>query len=85
MNDYRGWSTLREIDQALGLDKGSAFRAFKQVEPGLKEGADFKVLAPATERDDIEILRSAGRIYAGSVNVVLLAPHARAQVAALAQ
>ena len=84
MNDYREWITLREIDLALGLTKGSAFRAFKSIAAELAEGTDFLLLQAAEHRAEVENLRAAGRIYAGSVNVILLSAPVRERVAALA-
>ena len=64
--------TFRELDEAAGQPKGSAFRAFKRLEPGLREGQDFQLLRP--EHDDARIgeLRTQQRIYRNSVNIVLL-------------
>jgi hypothetical protein len=74
MSDYPGWRSLRELDAAQGLTKGSAFRAFKQMEPQLQERRDYLVLHYDDNRADIENLRQSGRIYDSSVNVVLLSP-----------
>lgn len=67
-------TTFRELDQSFGLPKGSAFRAFKRL--ALTEGRDFRLLRAGPDSDEIEALRRAGRIYAASVNVVLLTPAA---------
>lgn len=67
-------ATFRELDQRFGLPKGSAFRAFKRL--ALTEGRDFRLLRAGPDSDEIEELRRAGRIYAASVNVVLLTPAA---------
>lgn len=72
MPDYRDWPSLRELDEQLGLRKGSAFRAFRRLEPGLREGEDFVVLQALRDRDRLAALRAQQRIYASSVNVVLL-------------
>jgi hypothetical protein len=40
----RGWLTLKELDQGAGRPKGSAFRAFKRLEPGWHEGEHFEAL-----------------------------------------
>ncbi|TXH04014.1 MAG: hypothetical protein E6R07_08705 [Nevskiaceae bacterium] len=74
MNAYPGWLTLREIDASQGWSKGTAFRRFKQVEPQLQESRDYQVLHHAQERHLVESLRASGRIYATSINVILLAP-----------
>ena len=68
----RGY-TLREIDERLGLRKGSAFRAFKRQRHSLRENVDFTVLPARTAKAAIERLRAEGRIYRSSINVVILA------------
>jgi hypothetical protein len=80
MSDYLHWHTFRELDEAGGLTKGNAFRAFKRIEAQLTEHKDYEVLWPQHQREAIEILRTGGRIYASSVNVVLLAPAAEALI-----
>lgn len=72
--------TFREIDAALGLPKGSAFRAFKRLRETLAEGRDFQVLYHDADAARIEALRTAGRIYPGTVNAVLLSSGAAARV-----
>ncbi|WP_370305156.1 hypothetical protein [Sinimarinibacterium flocculans] len=74
MSDYSQWRTMREIDGAAGTAKGAAFRRFRRLEPQLRAGRDYCVLHHADDRETIDGLRSARRIHAGSVNVVLLAP-----------
>ena len=74
MSDYPDWVGLREIDLRAGTGKGAAFRAFKALAPNLVEGTDYRVLDPHKDREVIDALRHAGRIYATSVRVVLLAP-----------
>lgn len=71
-----GWTSLREIDEQLGLPKGSAFRAFRSLEPHWQSGRDFELLHHELDRDAIQTLRQQQRIYASTVNLVLLAPHA---------
>lgn len=75
------WHTLREIDEGLGLAKGSAFRAFKSL--ALREDSDFRVLHPDRDPAVFQALRSAGRIYAGTQRAILLCDTARAQVEAI--
>ena len=70
----RDWLTLKELDERMRRPKGSAFRAFKALARELDEGRDFRVLDPRQYSARIEALRSAGRIYRSSVNVVLLSP-----------
>ena len=65
--------TLREIDERLGLPKGSAFRSFKRRRHLLRENVDFTVLPAPTAKAEIERLRAEGRIYRSTINVVILA------------
>ena len=72
MNDTRDWLSLRELDEAAGTTKGTAFRCFKRHADTLNEGTDYCVLRPEDHTDAIAAMRSAGRLYASSVNIVLL-------------
>lgn len=74
MSDAGDWLTLRELDQRLGLPKGSAFRSFKKLEPDLAEGRDYRLLQARHDSAEIAALRGADRIYRSSVSVVLLTP-----------
>ena len=74
-----GTVTLREIDERLGRPKGTAFRAFKRL--ALVEGPDFRVLHADADAREIAALRDAHRIYATSVNVIVLSEGAAARVA----
>lgn len=65
------WS-LKEIDEVNGSTKGTAFLAFKQLKDGFDEGRDFYYLSAEQDHREIERLRTAGRLYASSVNAVLL-------------
>lgn len=65
--------TLREVDLRLGRPKGSAFRAFKRQRTMLRENIDFIVLSARADNAEIERLRTEGRIYRSSVNVIILA------------
>ncbi|MBO9468981.1 hypothetical protein J7355_02590 [Endozoicomonas sp. G2_2] len=65
------WS-LKEIDQARGAKKGTAFLAFKQLKDSFDEGRDFYYLSASQDSREIEQLRSAGRIYETTVNAILL-------------
>ena len=65
--------TFRELDELAGLPKGSAFRAFKRLEPTLSEGQDYCLLrASGDDKAQIEALRHEDRIYRNSVNIVLV-------------
>ena len=79
-DDYAGWRTMRELDEAAGLPKGAAFRAFKALLGALNEGADFVVLDHQTAQALAATLIAEGRLYRSSVNPVLLAPAAAARV-----
>ncbi|HYW03492.1 MAG TPA: hypothetical protein VFA86_06070 [Gammaproteobacteria bacterium] len=72
--------TFREIDRALALPKSSAFREFRKLRDELVENRDFRVLDAARDAPLIERLRREGRIYAASVNVVLLSGGAAARI-----
>ena len=74
MTDGSGWRTLREIDEAHGAVKGTAFLAFKRIEHGLTEGRDYRVLLAPADVPRIEQPRTAGRIYLSSRNVLMLSP-----------
>lgn len=70
--DSTSLTSFRELDTAWALRKGTAFRAFKRALPGLTEGRDFIYLSAHSQPEEIERLRVAQRIYASSVNVVML-------------
>lgn len=78
--DYQGWLSLRELDAELELGKGSSFRAFKRLLPQLREEQDFVVLDHRRHAALAASLHAAGRLYRSSVNPVLLAPPAAAQL-----
>lgn len=70
------WTGLGRIDRELGLPKGAAFRAFKQLAPHWREGDDFRVLHHQRDAGEIAALKQRGEIHSGSVNAVVLAPPA---------
>lgn len=82
MDHYRDWPSLREIDTAAGTAKGAAFHAFKTLEATFEEGRDYAVLHADRDREAISELRARQRIYASSINVVLLSPGAAARIVA---
>ena len=82
MGDH-DWHTFRDIDTHLGLPKGSAFRGFKGLHNALEEGRDFRVLSATEHGPTIEQLRRQTRIYASSINVVLLSGPARKRIETL--
>lgn len=65
------WS-LKEIDQERQATKGTAFLAFKQLKESFDEGRDFYYLHASEDIDEIEALRAGDRIYASTVNAILL-------------
>jgi len=81
-DDYAGWLSMRELDEATGLPKGATFRAFKALLGSLIEGEDFVVLDHQTAQALAARLIAEGRLYRSSVNPVLLAPSAAARVRA---
>ncbi len=74
MNDYQNWLSLRDIDQASGTTKGAGFRAFREIETQLTQTVDFLLLHHREDAEAIAALRSNGKIYPGSINVILLSP-----------
>ncbi|EIT70272.1 MULTISPECIES: hypothetical protein [Hydrocarboniphaga] len=68
------WRSLRELDESLQHPKGSAFRAFRRLENHWQETSDFIVLHHERDRALIDILRQQQRIYASTVNLVMLSP-----------
>jgi len=72
--NHAQWRSLRELDEQAGWSKGTAFRRFRALESQAREHRDFVLLRHDQHAAAIAELRSTGRIYAGSVNVVLLSP-----------
>lgn len=68
------WRSLRELDESLRQPKGSAFRAFRRIEERWREAQDFIVLHHERDRALIDALRQRRRIYASTVNLVMLSP-----------
>ncbi|NNC22842.1 hypothetical protein HKX42_03165 [Salinisphaera sp. USBA-960] len=62
---------MREIDIEFGYPKGSAFRAFKYNDT-LEEPDDFELLDNCKDSDRIQALKETKRIYATTINAVLL-------------
>lgn len=73
--------SFRELDDQAGLPKGRAFRVFKRLDPPLRENEDFLLLNSDQDSDTIAGLRRQGRIYASSIQVVLLKPAAARRIA----
>lgn len=68
------WRSLRELDESLQRPKGSAFRAFRRIEAYWQEARDFVVLHHERDRELIDALRQQQRIYASTVNLIMLSP-----------
>lgn len=85
MSAYPEDQSLRELDEAAGAAKGSAFRVFKRLSCELQEGADYRLLHHEIDRAELEDLRRLGRIYRSSVNVVLLSAKAAQRIATALQ
>ncbi|MCP5420518.1 MAG: hypothetical protein H6970_06215 [Gammaproteobacteria bacterium] len=70
---FAAYLTFKEIDQMHRRPKGTAFRAFKRLSSGpLCEGEHYLYLDARTRATEIDVLRHQGRIYASTVNAVLL-------------
>lgn len=67
-----GLTSLKELDSAWTVRKGAAFRSFKRMLPDLVEGRDFIYMNAERDHAEIEHLRASQRIYASSINVVML-------------
>ena len=65
------WS-FKEIDTLHQRPKGTAFRAFKRLSGRLCEGEHYCYLDAQIHSVEIAALRQAGRLYASTVNAVLL-------------
>ena len=79
------WRTLRELDLAAARDKGAAFRIFKRLAGEYREGTDYVVLHHEADATAVNALREQQRVYANSINVVLLSPAFAAAVLAALQ
>ena len=64
--------TFKEIDTRHARPKGTAFRVFKRLLGELEEGVDFHYLDRDTDAERIAALRSTGRLYASTVNAVIV-------------
>lgn len=69
--------TLRELDRASDVPKGTAFRAFKRCRPALVEDRDFFVETIAAPSDEpaarlLEQMHRASALYQSSQVAILL-------------
>jgi hypothetical protein len=64
--------TFKEIDTLHRCSKGTAFRAFKRLNEQLIEGEHYYYFNAQTQGAEIERLRREKRLYAATVNAVLL-------------
>ncbi|MDX1253286.1 MAG: hypothetical protein IDH49_13745 [Gammaproteobacteria bacterium] len=71
INDQR-LKTFKEIDEMLKQPKGAAFRLFKQAQKELREGEHFFCVDERVDAESVAQLRRMGRIYASTVNAVLI-------------
>ena len=71
---FRGRDTLslRQLDELNQVPKGTTFRRFKAVRGSLTENRDFFRLDAAEHAALLQRLRAQGRIYPGSVHLVLI-------------
>lgn len=71
--DYAGQATLsfKQLDELNGVEKGTAFRAFKRRRGQLVEQVDFFYLDAAEHAGFIESLKAAGLIYRSTNHLVL--------------
>lgn len=70
------------MDVRNNWTKGTAFRCFKAILGELTEGEDYCYLEATTKSSKIEALRKEGRIYATTVNAILLSPRTCAHIEA---
>ncbi len=75
-------ATFKELDLACGVVKGSAFRAFKALGEQLTEGVDFHCHDARLASSIHAELVLTGRLYAGTVNAVLLEDRAQTLITA---
>ena len=66
------WVTFRELDDRNRWVKGTAFKRFKAVHRSLDEWVDFRQLDARQDGEEIDALRRTQRVYASTVNAVLL-------------
>jgi len=71
---------MRELDEAAGLAKGAAFRAFKSLAGDLTEGEDYVVLDHRTAEGLAASMTVQGRLYRSSIAPVLLSAATAARV-----
>ena len=77
--------TFKEIDQAFGRVKGSAFIAFKRVRDQLIEGQDYLYYNGFEQPDVVEALKQQQRLYTASLHAVVLHESAYRLIAAYLQ
>ena len=71
---YAGQETLsfKQLDELNGVQKGTAFRAFKRRRKHLVEAVDYFYLPGSEHETFIGSLKGAGQIYRSTTNLVLL-------------
>ncbi|TVO61783.1 hypothetical protein FPL09_06650 [Spiribacter vilamensis] len=81
--------TLRQVDRASAVQKGTAFRAFKRRLPVLVEDRDFFVETIAAPSDEatarlLARMREAGALYQSSQAAILVTRNACTQMQGVA-
>ena len=74
--DDPGFKTFKEIDGTAGHTKGYAFRAFKKLSMAWVEGREFYCCDSRIDPHAFAELAARGRLYAGTVNAVLISADA---------
>lgn len=71
---YAGQETLsfKQLDELNGVQKGTAFRAFKRRRDQLVEQVDYFYLSGTEHEAFIESLKGAGLVYRSTTHLVLL-------------
>lgn len=69
---YRGEAhyTLRQLDEHLGVPKGTSFRRFRRA--GLLEGRDFHQLDPERDGPLLSRLEAEAKAYRAPARVLLI-------------
>jgi len=78
---YEHLYSFRDIDEAFGRPKGTAFRSFKRIRSQLVEGQDYLYLSGEAHAATIQALRDSGRVYASTIHAVLFTEEGYRRVA----
>lgn len=74
--------SLKELDEKMGVVKGTAFRGFKAVRSRLVEGQDFFYCSLEEQAEVVETLKQQKRVYGSTVNALLFSKQAAELVCA---